>query len=75
MHSQALRDKPEIVALNKCELPGSDAVHRRLQEELGKEVLAVSAITGQGLATLVQAVAQGLRKAMDNVAEGKANRM
>ena len=50
LHNQSLSEKPEIVAVSKCELPGSDEVHRRLEQELGKGVLAVSAVTGQGLA-------------------------
>jgi GTP-binding protein len=65
LHSQSLRDKSEIVALSKCELPGSEAVHRHVEEELGRKVLAISAITGQGLAGLVEAVALGLRETME----------
>jgi GTPase len=53
LHSGALADKPEIVALSKAELTGSEEVRVRLEQELGKEVLAVSAVTGQGLAQLV----------------------
>jgi GTP-binding protein len=67
MHSQSLRDKLEIVAMSKCEIPGSDEVHRHMQQELGKDVLAVSAITGQGLATLVETVAMALKGALATV--------
>jgi GTP-binding protein len=56
LHGRGLRDKPEIVAISKAELTGSDAVRQRLADELGREVLAVSAVTGQGLAQLVGAV-------------------
>ena len=58
LHSQALADKPEIVAISKCELTGSEEVRQRLQRELGREVLAVSAVTGQGLSQLVQKVVE-----------------
>jgi GTP-binding protein len=53
LHSSALAEKPEILAISKAELTGSEEVRQRLQRELGKEVLAVSAVTGQGLAQLV----------------------
>ena len=42
----------------KGELTGSEEVRERLQGELGQEVLAISAVTGQGLARLVGAVTQ-----------------
>jgi GTPase len=60
LHGAPLAAKPEIVAMSKAELTGSDAVHARLQHELGREVLAVSAVTGQGLAQLVGAVTASL---------------
>jgi GTP-binding protein len=53
LHSRALAEKPEIVTVSKEELTGSEQVRARLEQELGKEVLAVSAVTGQGLAQLV----------------------
>ena len=60
LHSHALAQKPEIVAVSKAELTGSEDVRRRLEEELGREVLAVSAVTGQGLSRLVGTVAARL---------------
>src|SRR5262249_14115044 len=60
LHSRQLADKPEVVAVSKAELTGSEAVRERLQRELGHEVLAVSAATGQGLSRLVGAVAARL---------------
>jgi GTP-binding protein len=56
LHSPALANKPELVAVSKAELTGSEAVRERLERELGREVLAISAVTGQGLATLVSRV-------------------
>jgi GTP-binding protein len=61
LHNRELADKPEIVVVSKAELTGSDAVRQRLEQELGREVLAVSAVTGQGLARLVGAVAERLQ--------------
>ncbi|MCS6852527.1 MAG: GTPase ObgE [Gemmataceae bacterium] len=60
LHGHGLPDKPEIVAVSKAELTGSDTARRRLEEALGREVLAVSAVTGQGLARLIGAVAREL---------------
>lgn len=60
MHSRQLAAKPELVAVSKAELTGSEAVRGRLEQELGREVLAVSAVTGQGLARLVGLVATQL---------------
>jgi GTP-binding protein len=63
VHGHALADKPEIVAVSKAELTGSEIVRQRLEEELGRPVLALSAVTGQGLADLVRAVVEQLQAA------------
>jgi GTP-binding protein len=60
LHSGELATKPEIVAVSKAELPGSAEVRERLERELGRPILALSAVTGQGLARLVGAVAEQL---------------
>jgi GTP-binding protein len=57
----AIKTKPEIVCVSKAELTGSDEVRQRLEQDLGRPVLAVSAVTGQGLADLVRAVVEALR--------------
>ncbi len=62
LHGRALADKPEVVAVSKAELTGSEEVRERLERELGREVLAVSAVTGQGLARLVGAVVEQLNR-------------
>jgi GTP-binding protein len=59
-YRQALAEKPEVVALSKAELTGSEEVRQRLERELGREVIGISAVTGQGLARLVNAVVQRL---------------
>src|SRR5438132_2406030 len=60
LHGRELVDKPEIIAVSKSELTGSDEVRRRLEQELSRTVLGISAVTGQGLAQLVGAVAECL---------------
>src|SRR5207253_3881191 len=53
LYSAPLAAKPEIVAVSKAELTGSDMVRERLERELGRPVLAFSAATGKGLAQVV----------------------
>ncbi|MBM4067713.1 MAG: GTPase ObgE [Planctomycetes bacterium] len=60
LHGQDLRDKPEIIAVSKSELTDAEDVSRRLARELDREVLAISAVTGQGLSRLVTLIAQSL---------------
>src|SRR5579871_3679474 len=62
LHGQALAGKPEVVAVSKSELTGSAEVRERLERELGRPVLALSAVTGQGLADLVRAVVAQLQE-------------
>jgi len=59
-HGRNLTKKPEVVAVSKAELTGSEVVQQRLATELGKEVLTISSVTGQGLSRLVGAVSQQL---------------
>jgi GTP-binding protein len=55
-YSPVLAKKPEVVVVSKGELTGSEDVRNRLAGELGKEVFLVSAVTGQGLAQVVNQV-------------------
>jgi GTP-binding protein len=56
LYRPALAAKPEVAAVSKSELTGAADVRERMERELGRKVLAVSAVTGEGLARLVQAV-------------------
>ena len=69
LHSRALAEKPEIVAVSKAELTGSEEVRQRLERKLGRDVLAVSAVTGQGLAELVQRVDELLSFSLNRATE------
>ena len=55
--------KPEVIAVSKMDLTGSEEVRERLARELGKEVIGISAATGQGLARLVGQVLETLKEA------------
>jgi len=57
-YNERLCERPEIVAVTKCELPGAAEVRRRLAEELQRDVLLISAVTGQGLNQLTGAIAR-----------------
>jgi Fe2+ transport system protein B len=46
--------------MSKCELPEAVRVRDTLAEALGREVLAISAVTGEGLDTLLRAVVAAL---------------
>lgn len=60
MYNSVLAAKPEIVAVSKAELTGSDEIRHRLEREIDRPVQAFSAVTGQGLAQLVGDIARTL---------------
>jgi GTP-binding protein len=60
LHDVRLCRRPEIVVVTKCELPGADEVRQRLADCLRREILLISAVTGQGLNHLTGAIARQL---------------
>jgi len=64
-YDAALARRPEIVAVTKADLPGADAVRGRLADALGRGVLLISAVTGQGLNELVGTIARTLRPGVE----------
>jgi GTP-binding protein len=59
-YSPQLVVRPEIVVVSKAELPGAEDVRAELSQRLDRDVLAISAVTGQGLHELVFAIARQL---------------
>ena len=60
-YSGQLRQKPQIVALNKADLPGTAERAVRLASELGLErVHLISAVTGEGVLPLLRQAAERL---------------
>src|SRR5262249_49138873 len=53
-----LDGKPEVVCVSKAELTGANEIRDKLASDLGREVLLISAVTGEGLQLLVGRVAQ-----------------
>jgi GTPase len=56
LYGHELNRKPEVVAVSKSELTSSAEVRGELEQALGREVLAISAVTGQGLVELMHRV-------------------
>ncbi len=55
-YDAALGERPEIVVMSKSELPGAAEARADLERDIGRDVIAVSAVTGQGLDVLLRAV-------------------
>jgi GTP-binding protein len=60
LYDPQLLQRPEIVAISKSELPDAATIAELLQEEIGKPVMRISAVTGKGLPELIQAVSRHL---------------
>jgi GTP-binding protein len=59
-YSANLLQRPEIVVVTKLDLPQARQTQIRLQAALGQDVLAISAVTGEGLPQLLGKIAQSL---------------
>jgi GTP-binding protein len=53
-YGHGLAERPEIIAVSKAELPSAVEVQQRLAGEIGREVLLVSSVTGQGIDRLLR---------------------
>ncbi len=62
-YSDQVGHRPEVIVVTKAELPDALAVRDALAENLGREVLAVSAVTGQGLDVLLRSIIRLLDEA------------
>jgi GTP-binding protein len=59
-YSDDLASRPEIVVVSKAELPGASQVRDELQQQISREVLLISGVTGQGLNELIYRIADQL---------------
>jgi GTP-binding protein len=55
-YNKELIARPEILCVTKAELPGASELRDELAQETGREVLLISAVTGQALNELVRRV-------------------
>jgi GTP-binding protein len=59
-YSPALASRPELLVLTKMDLTGAAEAAKRISEELCREALSISAVTGQGLPVLIHRIADML---------------
>lgn len=62
LYDPGLAERPEILCVSKAELPDAEAAAELLEEELGRPVMRISAVTGEGLKTLVARVLTELER-------------
>ena len=55
-YSPALAEKPEIIVANKMDLTGAQAAHSRIEAEIGRQVVPISAVTGKGVSALAERI-------------------
>ncbi|HID87666.1 MAG TPA: DUF1967 domain-containing protein, partial [Anaerolineae bacterium] len=71
LFSPRLAEKPQIVVLNKMDLPRARAIWPRVEEEMerrGTPVASISALTGEGVRPLLHRVADLLERLPEEVA-------
>ena len=64
-YSTALADRPELVVVTKMDVTDAESAHARIKVELGKNALAISAVTGQGIPQLIQRIIELLKPRTD----------
>jgi GTP-binding protein len=52
-YSRALAERPELLVISKLDVTGAVESRDRITRELGRDVLAISAVTGQGIPRLI----------------------
>jgi GTP-binding protein len=70
--SAALSEKPQVVAANKIDLPGSEKRFNELADELSTldvDIFPISAINGEGTKRLLNAVCGAMERLDENVEE------
>jgi GTPase len=65
----SLLERPEIIVVSKCELPGSAELAAALAQESGRTVLSLSAVTGKGLPDLIAEIWRELTAIEERAAE------
>ena len=54
--------RPEVLAVSKADLPRAEEVRERLQSDVGRPVLLISAVTGRGLDELIRTIVRTLEQ-------------
>ena len=55
-YSPALADRPELLVVTKLDMTGAVAACERIADELCRDVVAISAVTGQGIPPLIHQI-------------------
>ncbi len=66
-YSKALADRPELVVVTKMDVTEAESAHARIKSELGGDVLAISAVTGQGIPQLLGRIIEALKARADEL--------
>ncbi|MBT7729024.1 MAG: GTPase ObgE, partial [Planctomycetaceae bacterium] len=66
LYDESLGARPEIVIVSKSELDEAKRVREQLSSETGLHVLAVSAVTGDGLQQLLHSITKRLAAKVDD---------
>jgi GTP-binding protein len=64
-YSPALAERPELLVVTKMDLTGAVEARDRIARELGRDVLAISGVTGKGIPTLIHAIQEQLRQRLE----------
>jgi GTP-binding protein len=62
LYSPALAERPELLVVTKLDLTGAAEARDRLAHALGRDVLSISAVTGQGIPQLVGRIGEMLEE-------------
>ncbi|HHX41337.1 MAG TPA: GTPase ObgE [Armatimonadetes bacterium] len=74
-YNERLASLPQIIALNKVDLPGSEEIAEQTRialEPEGRALFAISAVTGQGVPALIAAAAEALEQTRAEALEAGA---
>jgi GTP-binding protein len=61
-YSQALAQRPELLVMSKMDLSGAAEARTRFAEAVQREVMGISAVTGQGIPELIRRVGEELAR-------------
>ena len=65
-YDATLKTRPEIVVVTKAELPNAEEIRSQIAEHSGREVVLISAVTGQGLNVLTQRIWDELQRSQES---------
>jgi GTPase len=61
-YSPTLAQRPELLVITKLDLTDAEEAARRIEDDLCREAITISAVTGKGIPTLVQRISEILAR-------------